>query len=678
VETWNDEVKAEYIGLSETIQHTDICTFWYYPKKRLLTVSEKMMKVYGCKREYSDMPSGFADDFVHPSDREAFFELCERIKDGEKVSRGSFSNRDRSSWYSITMTTVLYDSKGKPERTYGVLQNISDLKLKEREYHMREDGSASLEQRQSMLSALNNIYMANYYINLETLEFHVISGIDYVTDIVGTNGNVLEGFYQYCENLITEEYRNTMKEFTDLATLKERIGASRNISAEYMSTRVGWLRASFIVVDRDEEQEPEHVLFVVENINKTKKKELDRKAALQNALDEANQENQARSEFLSRMSHDIRTPLNGIMGMLEISERYRDEPEKWKECYKKIRVSADYMLSLVADVTNISRLENEQIEFIREPFDLRELLRSCTEVMSTVAEENNISIEILDEDRIGKPYLLGSPVHLRQMFVNIISNAVRYNKPNGSVKISCQELSNTEDVVVYQFKIEDTGIGMSPEFRKHMFDSFAQQNESYHMEYHGSGLGLSIVKKIVDRLGGAILVKSKEGEGTRFTIVLSFEINQNPVKVQDLSDGESIAGMKVLLAEDIDINMEIVQLMLDEMQISCVTAQNGKEAVDLFASSEEGEFDMILMDVMMPVMDGYEATKRIRALDRADAAFVPIIAMTANAYTEDSMKAKAAGMNAHLAKPVDSGKLYQTIAKNRIRKSLSEMKGILE
>ena len=400
-----------------------------------------------------------------------------------------------------------------------------------------------------------------------------------------------------------------------------------------------------------------------QDITETMKKEISYQRKLEKAVEKATKANIAKSEFLSRMSHDIRTPINGIVGMLEIAERNSDDIDRVKDCYGKIRSSSSHLLSLINDVLDMSKLEMGRIEFTNDAFDLRKLLGSCVDILKPLAIENGIEMDVDSIYDIPHPYLIGSPLHLRQIFVNVATNAIKYNKPHGSIDIKLNELSCDEDNVVYEMIISDTGIGMSKEFLKKIFEPFTQENQNARTVYGGSGLGISIVKKMLEQMGGNIEVESEKGVGSKFTIQIPFKLDKEPKqnKADKAAEDITLDGFRVLLVEDNELNMEIAQYMLESVQVEVVVARNGKEAVDTFAASELNEFDCILMDMMMPVMDGIEATKEIRKMTREDAATVPIVAMTANAFAEDVQKVKEAGMNEHIAKPIDFDRMIEVL-----------------
>lgn len=390
-------------------------------------------------------------------------------------------------------------------------------------------------------------------------------------------------------------------------------------------------------------------------------------AVLQHSLQaerDADRANVAKSNFLSRMSHDIRTPLNGIIGLLEIDKAHADDTVLVAENEEKMLVAADHLLSLINDVLEMSKLEDEEIELVNEPTDLNEISDTISTIMRTKVSQEGQTLKRGALD-IPVRYVYTSPLHLRQIFLNIYSNCVKYNKPCGSITTSTECLENTPERVTYRWTISDTGIGMSPEYLERIFEPFTQEagDSSARTGYQGTGLGMAIVKKLVDRMGGSIEVSSVMGEGTTFVVTIPFEVAPAPEKL-DCASGEdvSIEGLNILLVEDNELNIEIAQVLMEDAGATVTTAVDGSIALELFRDSEPGHFDAILMDVMMPVMNGFEATRAIRALDREDATSVPIIATTANAFAEDAQKCFDAGMNAHLAKPLDITKLVETIS----------------
>ena len=387
------------------------------------------------------------------------------------------------------------------------------------------------------------------------------------------------------------------------------------------------------------------------------------KAELLRAAKKAEAANEAKTEFLQRMSHDIRTPINGICGMIDVADHYAEDMKKQTECRAKIKEASHLLLELINEVLDMSKLESDEVILEEIPFNLNSISEEILGVIEQMATEQNIRI-LWEEKEVTHWNLIGSPGHVKRVLMNILSNAVKYNKENGYVYISCREIPSEQTAMTtLEFVCRDTGIGMTEAFQKRIFEPFAQEHAGSRTKFAGTGLGMPITKKLVEKMGGTISFESKEGTGTTFVIRIPFRIDTDR---KDRTETEektetSIQGLHVLLTEDNELNMEIAEFVLQNEGTVVTKAWNGQEAVDIFRKSSPGEFDVILMDIMMPVMNGYEAAKMIRSLDREDAKVIPIIAMTANAFIEDRMRAKEAGMDEHIAKPVDRKLLVKVI-----------------
>ena len=387
------------------------------------------------------------------------------------------------------------------------------------------------------------------------------------------------------------------------------------------------------------------------------------KAELLIAAKKAEAANEAKTEFLQRMSHDIRTPINGICGVLNVADHYADDMKKQTECRAKVKEASHLLLELVNDVLDMSKLESDEVILEEIPFNLSGIFREVFVVIEQIAAEQNIRIA-WEKKEITHRDLIGSPGYVKRVMMNILSNAVKYNRENGHIYISCVEIpSEQPETAIMKFVCRDTGIGMAEEFQKHIFEPFAQEHAGSRTKFVGTGLGMPITKKLVEKMGGTIMFKSKEGVGTTFVIQVPFRIDLATDKRKEQKDAseKTIKGLHILLAEDNELNMEIAEFMFQNEGAEVTKAWNGLEAVEIFEKSRPGEFDVILMDIMMPVMNGYNATKRIRSMDREDAKEIPIIAMTANAFTEDRIRAKEAGMDEHISKPVDGNLLVKVI-----------------
>ena len=403
----------------------------------------------------------------------------------------------------------------------------------------------------------------------------------------------------------------------------------------------------------------------LEHRKQEQEKDENYKAELLKAAKRAEAANIAKTEFLQRMSHDIRTPINGICGMLDVADHYANNIEKQAECRAKIKEASNLLLELVNEVLDMSKLESDEVVLEKIPFNLRSIFEEILVVIEQVAAEQNIKI-VDKEKEVTHWNLIGSPGHVKRILMNILSNAVKYNKENGYIYTSCREIpSEQPDMATIEFVCQDTGIGMERAFQKRIFEPFAQEHAGSRTKFAGTGLGMPITKKLIEKMGGTITFESEKGVGTTFMIQIPFRIDTEAdtrIKQEERSKA-SIQGLHILLVEDNDLNMEIAEFVLENEGAIVIKAENGKEAVDIFQSSGIGECDAILMDIMMPVMDGLTASRIIRAMDRLDARTIPIIAMTANAFTEDKIKAKEAGMDEHIAKPLDRRVLVEVVAR---------------
>lgn len=396
-----------------------------------------------------------------------------------------------------------------------------------------------------------------------------------------------------------------------------------------------------------------------------KQREEEYKKELEKSAREAKKANIAKTEFLQRMSHDIRTPINGIRGMVEVGDYYKDNLVKQAECRKKIWEASGFLLELINEVLDMGKLESEEVILEERSFNFFGLFKEIRMVIEKQAKERGIQI-VVHKYRVIHENLIGSPLHVKRVVMNILTNAIKYNKDNGKIIMEFQEVQEDQDTVRIQFKCKDTGIGMSESFQKKIYEPFAQEKVGARTVYGGTGLGMPITKSLVEKMGGTISFESEQDVGTTFDIEIPFQIDHNKQceehKKKEVKE-TSIKGVNVLLAEDNELNMEIAEFVLESAGAKVIKAFNGKEALEIFKASEQGEIDVILMDVMMPVMDGLEATRYIRRSNKENARDIPIIAMTANAFTEDRRRVLEAGMNEHLAKPLESEVLIEMIAK---------------
>ena len=395
------------------------------------------------------------------------------------------------------------------------------------------------------------------------------------------------------------------------------------------------------------------------------RKEMEYQNHLKEAARRAESANVAKTEFLQRMSHDIRTPINGIRGMVKIGDHYDTDMEKQAECRKKIWEASGLLLELVNEVLDMGKLESGEIVLESRSFQIIDLAEEIQQVLEKTAAERGIQL-IRKDWIVPHPYLIGSPLHVKRLLMNILSNAVKYNKEKGTVTLSCREVKCTKEMVWIEFICADTGIGMSEEYQKHLFEPFTQENEGSRSTYSGTGLGMAITKSLVDKMNGTIRFESQKDMGTTYYITIPFKRDlkgRAQAENTPINEKQSLNGMSVLLVEDNELNMEIAQFFLENAGAVVTPVWNGQEALETFQESDDDTYDAILMDIMMPVLDGYQATQAIRALPRPDAKKIPILAMTANAFAEDRKRAMQVGMNEHMAKPIQAEVLVDTLMK---------------
>ena len=522
--------------------------------------------------------------------------------------------------------------------------------------------------RSEIISTIATLYVTIIHANVKERTYELLKGHDLVQKILGQKGKIDDVMERLPTAFAAMEGREKFREFLNFDTLTERLRNTNYVSTEFVSINGGWRLSRFIVKSRDTQGNVVDVLYVVRDITEEKLRELMYQKQLKASMEDAQRANISKTAFLQRMSHDIRTPLNGIVGMIHIAEKYKNDVDKLRECRQKVLQSTDYLQKLINNVLDISKLESGSLVLEYKSFDMVELLSNNITVVAMSAYENGVRFEGgVEANMIRHRYLIGSPVHLSRVLMNLASNAIKYNHFHGTVNVHCEELSDDGNMAVFQFVCSDTGLGMSEEFQKHAFDVFAQEGKQSTTTFSGSGLGLSIVKDIIELMGGMIELESKENVGSTFTVTVPFKIDHlvenNDSQNDSCSQSMELSGKRVLLVEDNAINMEIAHAILEEEHLNITEAKNGKEALEIFQNSKLNEYDVIIMDVMMPVMDGLEATKAIRMLEREDAKKIPIIAMTANAFEEDRKACLDAGMDEHIGKPIDIPLLKRTITK---------------
>ena len=535
-----------------------------------------------------------------------------------------------------------------------------------RGYH--QDVTRNIENKrkyQNLTAATSQIYHAIYHIDLIQDRIEKLAGANQNYTPTGVVTSATAQLNDILEKMVAPSHHEIMQYFFDLTTVNDRLHGKLFISREYPSPQGIWRRATFIVQNRDTDDDVTEILYVTQIIDDYKQKELAYQQELVKAVESANQANTAKTDFLNRMSHDIRTPLNGILGMLDIAQKNETNPKALLECHEKMRTAAFHLKALVNDVLDMQRMETDRFFLEQIPFDIREILDNCWSMLEAQASRLDITLKKIKPGSLKYPYLIGSPLHIRQIFMNLLSNAIKYNKPGGSISIHAKIIRQVHQNVIYKFIISDTGIGISPEFQKHIFEPFAQEDTGARTIYKGTGLGMAIVHRLVQEMGGTIQLKSEKNVGSTFTLILPFTIDEHQpsASAETATDTPAdLTDLHILVVEDNELNLEIAVFSLEAAGLNVSTAINGLKAVRLFEKSKPYEYDIILMDIMMPVMNGLDAAKAIRGLSRPDAPTVPIIALSANAFAEDIQKSKNAGINEHLAKPLEMDKVLKVIA----------------
>lgn len=523
-----------------------------------------------------------------------------------------------------------------------------------------------IERQIGVNRAFGRMYFAIYSIDLVCDRYLEIATLDIFREHIPPQEKNQHLFDMVVQYYVSDGYKDSMREFLDMDTLQERLREQNAVSNEFFGTTQGWCRASLVVEKRDEAGKVLRFAYVTQEINEEVKTEQERIAELKRSYEAVDMANQAKSDFLFRMSHDIRTPLNAIMGFDHLIARRADEPEKVREYAEKIQVSGNLLLSLLNEILDMTKIESGKAVLNTEQFCLGELIDELDMVIRSQTAQKEQQF-IVDRQEDGHDRFVGDKVRLSRILFNILGNAVKYTDNGGKIIFSIQEeAADDEEQATLVFVIRDTGIGMTKELADRVFEKFTRGNADEAAQESGAGLGLPIAKSFTELMGGAITLASEPGKGSAFTVRIPLVIDTTGVretKKQTPAGKDVLSGLHVLIVEDNEMNMEIITEILEMAHVTCDAAPGGAEAVRRFRESPVGTYDLIIMDVCMPVMDGYETTRRIRSMERADAASVPIIALTANAFEEDVKNAKRAGMNAHLAKPLDMTLLREMVCR---------------
>lgn len=634
-----------------------------------LYVSDCFLHILGWTEE--ELKVNFNNRFielVHPDDRAKFCDYVSSINGSDTKDPYTdciYRLKGKDSYRWVTDTSVMVKT-GDRAFYQCVISDITPfIEYKENHESKLKQALSSANMKTEVISAVSSLFLQIYIVDLDTKYYNKVTteGVKYGE--LEKGGTIEEMAHIGANILSAPEFREAMTEFLNFNTLQERLKTKNTIEIEMKGFNGRWYSVYFIVQKRHADGKVWRVLYVTGDITERKEKEIQYENELVRSLQEIKRADIAKSDFLRRMSHDIRTPINGIRGMIEIANRFPNDVERQNDCRKKVDEASGYLLALVNNVLDMNKLESGKIILEHKPFDLVDLLKKSNTIAELNAVEHGIIYKIdYDKFNIIHKNVIGSPTHLQQILLNMSGNAIKYNRENGSVTVWTTETPIDGETSMFRFVCSDTGIGMSEEFLKHAFEPFSQEERSENTSF-GSGLGLSIVKELVDRMGGKIQLESKLNEGTCFTVDIPMKTDKKASQKNEVETAPQkldLHGKKALIAEDNELNMEIAQFILEEEGLTVETVSNGKEAAERFEASEKGEFDMIFMDIMMPVMNGLEAAHRIRISSHPDAKTIPIIAMSANVFQDDIKRSTEAGMTAYITKPLDVNKIRETLS----------------
>ena len=531
----------------------------------------------------------------------------------------------------------------------------------------------AIKEHAEVISSLSTIYSTIFRVELDTHKYEVLTSVELMGNVAGTKGNFDDVKDSVLETFIIPEMREQMAVFLDFDTLAERLKATNTVATEYKNPAGRWFQARVIVKHRDASGIAREVLYVARDFTDEKEKELDQQNQLAQALTAARQANKAKSVFLNSMSHDIRTPMNAIIGFTALAQAHIDSCTQVQDYLGKISTSSEHLLSLINDVLDMSRIESGAVKLDEKPTHIPDILQDLRTMIQGLVNSKNQNLYIDTQDVIHED-VITDKLRLNQVLINIVGNAVKFTPAGGDIIIRLIEKPcRIKDRITYEFSVRDTGIGMSEEFLEHIFDVFSREQSTTVSGVQGSGLGMAITKNIVDMMGGQIKVKSKEGEGSTFFVILDLRLAEEPVKSEhpETTDGgqhkaeEKIkydySGIKALLAEDNELNCEIATAILEETGMTVDSVNDGDAAVSAISEAPADRYDLVFMDIQMPRMDGYTATREIRKLSDDKKANIPIIAMTANAFEEDRQMAYRSGMNGHVIKPLNITDIAQAV-----------------
>ena len=583
--------------------------------------------------------------------------LKEELNKRDKISFNyeSIPNNLGQKYFAIQAAKVYED-----ENDFYILLGfrfVDDILVKEKAIQEQlEDALDKTKKQNEIISAIAKTFNAIYRVDIINDKIEEIASDDISRHLKKDVASASEQFNYVCDNLVAPEYRELVRPFMDISTLEERLKDEEFVTTEYKMNDGNWYRMRFVAKRKDASGRLTHVLCLIRIISDTKRTEEN----LYFEAEQAKKEVDMKTQFLKTMSHDIRTPLNGLIGMIKMADQYSDDVVMRSKLRNKAQQSLEYLVSLVNDILDMNKLQSGDLKDQQLTFDFINFLRELNHIYYDKAAEKGIKYDIDWENvKFVHSTLIGNPVYLGRALSNIASNAVKFSPSGSTITVWGNEEIIDDKHSLYTLYCKDEGEGMTDEFIKHAFDMFSQQNQTSRTKYEGSGLGLAMSKKLIERMGGSIKLESKKGVGTTAIIKVPFELGDTDTVGSIDYENVPTKGVHALLVDDNELNIEIAKFFLEDNGMEVTCAYDGKEAVDIFEKSEDGYFGVIYMDILMPNMNGLDATREIRALNRKDAKKVPIIAVSANTFSDDVFESRKAGMNKHLGKPLDEEKMIK-------------------
>ncbi len=633
------------------LKRTDAFEIFYYPKERKMVFPEAVAQSYLWNEEYKGMPYNFSGKFVDKVYQPVFENMFEQIHKGIGTTDSEISMDNGKKWFNTNLSVVECDENGEPELAIGIVEDITEKKINQLE---------NIELQSIYKFTVNNDYECLIILDLVTKQYSIRYTEKWAVSDQIEEDITEKSFKKFLAKVVKPIDLEKFELNNIISRLNYKKGEAhviwyKAINEEHKEARCYWI------------EEDKKILITIRNVEKRWKKEAENKRKILEALEMAEAANHAKSDFISRISHDIRTPLNAVVGMVAIAKKYKDDTTKVEECLDAINNSSHYLTLLINDVLDLAKIESEKMKLNTEEFALDDFIHKMINVVQPLIDSRKHKLTVSMED-VKHQRIKGDFVRLQQLLLNILSNAVKYTNPGGHIEFTIREFPSEKDGYgYYQFEIKDDGIGMDKEFLSRLFNPYERDETETVGKIEGTGLGMSIAKNIANLMEGDIVVNSEPGVGSDFFITVYLELQEETVQAEYTEDGEKAipdySGRNILLVEDNAINMEIAEELLSATGANIETAENGREAVKMIQLSPEGYYNIIFMDIRMPVMNGYETVSILRGFDRKDMRTVPIVAMTADAFAEDIKKAKECGMDEHIAKPIDIDKLYDIMRK---------------